>query len=103
MAMAVLGSETVDADTWSEAVQWLLLYGSESVKTLLLDASSTATSVEFPDLRPEGYTTEGEPVYSLGGLAQAMGTTVDDLEASIKKVELEEDIPLSPADIKKLN
>ena len=42
-AMAVLNHKTVDAKIWAEAVEWLILYGPDNIREILLNSSSTAT------------------------------------------------------------
>lgn len=88
MAMAVLENKTTDSKTWSEAVEWLLLYGPPEIRQLLGQASHTATSACYPDLKPTGYTPDGEPCYHVDDIAESLGITRE--EAIQKMIELEE-------------
>ena len=72
-AMEILAHPTVDSKIWSEAVEWLLLYGPPEIQEMLKQASGYATSHEFPDLKAERFTDKGEPVYSVAQLAGALG------------------------------
>jgi len=72
-AMEILEHPTVDSKVWSEAVEWLLLYGPPEIKQMLQQASGYATSKEFPDLKAERFTGDGEPVYSIADVARALG------------------------------
>jgi hypothetical protein len=71
-AMDILQHPTVDSKIWAEAVEWLMLYGPPEVKEMLKTASSYATSKEFPDLAPQGYDENGDPVYSVSEVAKAL-------------------------------
>jgi hypothetical protein len=88
MAMAVLENKTTDSKTWSEAVEWLLLYGPPEIRQLLGQASHTATSACYPDLKPTGYTPDGEPCYHIDDIADSLGISRE--EAIQKMIELEE-------------
>ncbi len=77
-AMKVLQHPTVDAQLWAEAVEWLLLYGPPTVRKILLDASHTATQMQFPQLQPAQYTDDGQPVYDIADLAEILGITEDE-------------------------
>jgi len=77
-AMEVLRHPTVDSRIWAEAVEWLLMYGPPEIKEMLGQASSYATSKEFPDLKPSGFTEEGEPVFSVAEVAKALGITEEE-------------------------
>lgn len=88
MAMAVLENKTIDSKTWSEAVEWLLLYGPPEIRDLLGQASYTATSACYPDLRPTGFTSDGEPCYNIDEIAETLGITRE--EAIEKMMEMEE-------------
>lgn len=87
MAVAILASDTVDAATWIEAIRWLLLYGPAEVRNVLVEASLAATSRQFPQLIPEGYSPEGEPVYSLEALAAALGISTEELVEAIAQTQ----------------
>ncbi len=87
MAMAVLASETVDSQTWADAVKWLLLYGPPKLREMLLAASASATGMQFPELRPAGYTEEGEPLYPVDGVAAVLGVDPGELEDFVRKLD----------------
>ncbi|MEW6429094.1 MAG: hypothetical protein AB1568_13785 [Thermodesulfobacteriota bacterium] len=91
MAVAILASESVAADTWVEAVRWLLLYGPAEVRHVLVQASIAATSRQFPDLVPTSYSPGGEPVYALESLAAALGLPVEELAEVIEQTERRDD------------
>ncbi|MBM9603161.1 hypothetical protein [Desulfopila inferna] len=78
-AMQVVQHPTVDAKLWAEAVEWLLLYGPEEIKEMLLSASMYATGEQFPDLKATGCTREGELCYDIAEIARALG--VEEAEA----------------------
>ena len=86
-AMKVLQHKTVDAKLWSEAVEWLILFGPEDIRQLLLQSSGTATHECFPDLQAKGYAPDGQPCYSVADMAKAMG--IDEEEA--RKILLEKE------------
>ncbi|MFZ5761117.1 MAG: hypothetical protein ACOY32_16000 [Thermodesulfobacteriota bacterium] len=88
MAMAVLENPTIDSDTWSEAVEWLLVYGPAPIRALLSKASQTATRACYPELQPAGFTREGEPCYDLTAIADSLG--IDEEEVQRKMTEKEE-------------
>ena len=71
-ALKILHHPTVDAKSWSEAVEWLLLYGPPEVQELLQDSAAIATEKTFPDLKPAGCTGEGEMVFDVAELAKAL-------------------------------
>ncbi len=78
-AMEILAHPTVDSRVWAEAVEWLLLYGPPEIREMLNQASGHAMRREFPELVPEGYTDEGEPVYALDKLAASLGITEEEV------------------------
>ncbi|OQX16454.1 MAG: hypothetical protein BWK76_11550 [Desulfobulbaceae bacterium A2] len=84
-ALTVLRHPTVDAQLWTEAVEWLLLYGPPQVRELLLNASQDATSTQFPQLTPAGITSEGEPCYRLDELARTLEQDEDDIRALLQR------------------
>jgi hypothetical protein len=92
MALAVLENQTVDADLWSEAVEWLMLYGPPEIKDLLSQASTLATRQEFPELSPLGYTADGEPLYDIKTLAKSLGITVEEATEQLLKKEQKQNI-----------
>lgn len=73
MALAVLGSETVEAGPWGEAVKWLLLYGPPELREILAAASSLSFSHCFPEVRVQGHSASGQPYYALADLAATLG------------------------------
>jgi hypothetical protein len=77
-AMAILHHPSVDAKSWAEAVEWLLIYGSSEVRAMLRSSAAMATEQSFPDLKPEGYTEDGEAVYRVGDLARALDVGEDE-------------------------
>ena len=77
-AMEILQHPTVESKIWAEAVEWLLLYGPAEMKEMLTGASSYATDKEFPELKPQGFAGDGELVYSVGEIAQALGISEDE-------------------------
>lgn len=87
MALAVLGSETVDGGPWAEAVKWLLLYGPPELREVLAAASSASFAQCFPGVRVSGHSDSGQPYYSLADLAEAQGIPVT--EAAERLVELQ--------------
>ncbi|MBI5558696.1 MAG: hypothetical protein HY885_13775 [Deltaproteobacteria bacterium] len=88
MAVAVLENTNVDAKTWSEAVEWLLLYGPPHIRELLGQASHSATSACFPELKPSGYTRDGQACYEIDAIAESLGLSRE--EAIEKMTELEQ-------------
>jgi hypothetical protein len=71
-AMEVLQHTTVDSKLWAEAVEWLILFGPEEVRDLLLQSSGTATSECFPELRATGYAPDGQPCYNVAEIAKSL-------------------------------
>lgn len=90
MAMAVLENKTVDAELWAEAVEWLMLYGPPEIKDILSQASSLATSKEFPELTPIGYNADGSPLYDINQLAESLGISVEDAAKRLQEKEHEQ-------------
>lgn len=86
-AMKILNHPTVDSKTWAEAVEWLMIHGSEEVKELLLRASGTATRSCFPDLHPDNYSKEGQPCYDIAALAKSLGVEEDEVRRILKDKE----------------
>lgn len=87
LAIQVLRHPTVDAKLWAEAVEWLILYGPDETRELLLQASGTATHECFPDLQAKGYATDGQPCYNVADLAKSLNISTDKAEAMIKEKE----------------
>lgn len=73
MALAVMQDPHAEAKTWADAVRWLLLNGPPTLQDLIRQAASAAFSTQFPELKPQGYTASGEPVYDLKALAKTLG------------------------------
>jgi len=86
-AMQVLKHKTVDAKLWAEAVEWLILYGPEEIRELLLQASGTATHECFPDLQAKGYAPDGQPCYSVDDLAKNLNISTNETKEIIKEKE----------------
>ncbi|HID03581.1 MAG TPA: hypothetical protein EYP18_10295 [Desulfobacterales bacterium] len=86
-AMAVLKHPTVDAKIWAEAVEWLMLYGPDGIREILLNASGTATHECFPDLQAKGYAADGQPCYSVKDLAKNLNISEDEARIMIKEKE----------------
>ena len=86
-AMEILQHPTVDSKVWSEAAEWLLLYGPPEVKELLQHASGHATQGSFPELTPIGFTANGEACYNVADLANALGITEEEAARIIAEKE----------------
>lgn len=86
-ALAVLKHQTVDAKIWAEAVEWLILYGPDNIRELLLDSSGTATHNCFPELQAKGYAPDGQPCYTIADMANAMGIREDEAREILKGKE----------------
>ena len=86
-ALKILQHPTIDAETWAEAVEWLLRYGPVSIRQLLLDASNTATEIQFPEVNPAYYTSEGQPVYDVKAIAKILDIHEEDAQAIIDQKE----------------
>ena len=71
-AMQVLQHKTVDAKLWAEAVEWLILYGPDEIREILLNSSEMATRECFPDLHAKGYAPDGQPCYKVEDLAKSL-------------------------------
>ncbi len=90
MAMAVLENKTVDAELWAEAVEWLMLYGPPEIQDLLSQASSIATSQEFPELTPTSYNADGSPLYDINELAEHLGISAEDAKERLQQKQQEQ-------------
>ena len=77
-AMEILRHPTVDSEIWAEAVEWLLLYGPPDIQKMLKQASSYATGREFPNLKPQAFSADGEPVYSIAEVAKELGISEEE-------------------------
>lgn len=86
-ALAVLKHQTVDAKIWAEAVEWLILYGPDNIRELLLDSSGTATHSCFPELQAKGYAPDGQPCYTIEDMANAMEISEDEAREILKSKE----------------
>ncbi len=86
-AMQVLQHQTVDAKLWAEAVEWLILYGLENIRQLLLNSSGTATHECFPELQAKGYAADGQPCYNVKDLASSMQISEEEAKEMIKNKE----------------
>ena len=86
-AMTVLKHPTVDAKIWAEAVEWLMLYGPDDIREILLNASGTATHKCFPDLQAKGYAADGQPCYSVKDLAKSLNINEDEARIMIQEKE----------------
>lgn len=86
-AMKVLRHPTVDAKLWSEAVEWLMLYGPDKIKEILLQSSGTATHECFPDLKAKGYAPDGQPCYSVKDIAINLNISEDEARHIIEEKE----------------
>ena len=86
-AMEILGHPTVDSEVWSEAVEWLLLYGPPGIRELLQQASGHATRESFPELRPAAFTPEGEPCYSIADIARSLAISEEEAARMVAEKE----------------
>jgi len=86
-AMRIVQHPTVDSELWAQAVEWLLLHGPPEIRALLDQASTHATSVQFPELKPQRFTADGSPCYDLAELARTLG--ISEEEARQQLVEKE--------------
>ncbi len=99
MAMQVLVSDSVDSETWSEAAKWLMLYGPLELQQVLLEASSHATGTYFPDLKASAFTRDGEPLFRIDHIAEALGTNQEVLKKTLQHAMAEpEDVVLHEDD-----
>jgi hypothetical protein len=92
-ALQVLQNPTVDSKLWAEAVEWLILYGPEEVRDLLLQSSGTATSHCFPELKASGYAPDGQPCYTVAEIAQSLEISEDEAKEIITKKQEEHGMP----------
>lgn len=96
-ALKVLQHPTVDAQLWAEAVEWLLKYGPESIKKILIDASNMATEIKFPSVKPAYYTSEGQPVYDVPALSEILNISEEEVREIIARKGLDDEA-LDPLD-----
>ncbi len=86
-AMQVLKHQTVDPKLWAEAVEWLILYGPDKIRELLLNSSGVATHECFPDLQAKGYAADGQACYSVDDLAKSLSISTEEAREVIKEKE----------------
>jgi hypothetical protein len=86
-AMQVLQHQTVDAKLWAEAVEWLILYGPDEIREILMNSSGTATHQCFPDLMAKGYAADGQPCYSIEDLAKSLHISEDEAREMLREKE----------------
>lgn len=86
-AMEILQHPTVDSKIWSEAVEWLLLYGPPEIRETLQAASGHATKECFPELQPEGFTPDGQPCYNVTKLAKSLGISEEEVQEMLTRQE----------------
>ena len=86
-ALKILESKTVDSKLWSEAVEWLMLYGPPEIKEMILQSSGMATHECFPSLRAQGFTSEGQPCYTVKDLADALNMTEEEIIEKMTDLE----------------
>lgn len=86
-AMEILRHPTVDSDIWASAVEWLLLFGPPEIQELLRQASSHATSENFPELKPQRYGPDGSPCYDIAELARSLGISEEEAREQLKEKE----------------
>lgn len=92
-ALEILGHPTVDSRVWADAVEWLLVHGPPEIREMLKKASGYATSKEFPELEPEGFTEKGEPVYSVAKIAAALHISEEEAAELIAEKERRHGVP----------
>ena len=86
-ALKIAKHPTVDSKIWAEAIEWLLLYGPPEIQQMLLSASHSATATEFPDLKPSGYSTDGQPFYNVSDIASQLGISEEEAKTIIEQKE----------------
>ncbi len=87
-ALEILRHPTVDSRTWADAVEWLLLYGPPEIQQLLQEASGHATRESFPDLRPTGFTPDGQPCYDIGDIARSLNISEEEAARMVAEKEM---------------
>lgn len=91
-AMKVLAHDSVDSKLWAEAVEWLILYGPPEIRQLLINASKTATTSSFPDLKPSHISENGEAFYNIRDLAESLSIEESEAKEILKKKEEEHQV-----------
>ncbi|MEE4240691.1 MAG: hypothetical protein V2I36_04450 [Desulfopila sp.] len=86
-ALYVVRHPTVDAKIWSDAVEWLLLFGPEEIKEVLLSASMYATVKQFPDLKTVGCTADGNPCYDVAEMARSLNIDIEEARQTLRRKE----------------
>ncbi len=92
IALKVLQHPTVDSQLWAEAAEWLLRYGPPSIQKILLSASQAATEIQFPELKPSHYTTDGMPIYDTARLADILGISEEEVQRIIARKGMDEEV-----------
>jgi len=92
-ALKVLQHPTVASKLWAEAVEWLILFGPEKIRGLLLQSSGTATGHCFPELRPSGYAPDGQPCYQVADLAESLQISREEAKAILARKQEEHNMP----------
>jgi hypothetical protein len=92
-AMKILQNPTVDSKLWAEAVEWLILFGPQEVRDLLLQSSGTATSHCFPDLKATGYAPDGQPCYQISQIASSLQISEKEAKEIIARKQEEHQMP----------
>lgn len=92
MALDVLANKDVDSETWSGAVEWLMLYGPPQIKDLLAQASYSATSKKFPELAITGYTEDGQPLYDIKQLAETLNISLEEAGQMLTNKEVDQGV-----------
>ncbi len=92
-AMQVLENKIVDSKLWAEAVEWLMLYGPEEIRQILLQSSGVATNECFPDLKAAGYAPDGQPCYNVAEIAEALKISKNEAKEIIMKKQQEHQVP----------
>ena len=86
-ALYVVQHPTVDAKIWADAVEWLLLFGPEEIREVLLSAAMHATGQQFPDLKTVGCTTGGDPCYDIAQIAQSLDIDIEEARRILRHKE----------------
>lgn len=92
-ALEVLQHKTVDSKLWAEAVEWLILFGPDEIRELLLQSSGTATSQCFPDLKASGYAPDGQPCYNVAEIARSLQISEKEAKEIIARKQEEHKMP----------